>query len=87
MKKGTSARIQKFPAAKQRRMDELLDRNSEGTITRKEKATLSHLVAEAEALMIANAKRLARFTKGKAARPPAGAVPVTVWVQPQPAER
>ena len=30
-----------------------------------------------------NAKKLAEFAKSEGARPPAGAVPVTVWVQPQ----
>ena len=71
--------IKKFPAAKQRRMDELLERNSEGQITSREKAALERLVAEAEALMVENAKRLSAFSQ----RPegvPANAVPVTVWV-------
>ncbi len=87
MKKAVPPRLRKFPAAKQRRLDQLLEKNSEGTITTKERATLEQLVAEAEELMVANARRLADFSKGEAARPPAGTVPVTVWVQPQPAER
>jgi hypothetical protein len=77
----------KFSAAKQRRMDELLDKNSEGTIRPKEKATLERLVAEAERLMVANAKRLAKFTERGGKRAPSGAVPVTVWLQSEPAGR
>jgi len=83
MKKVAPPKVQKFPAAKQRRLDELLDKNSEGTITAKEKLVLEHLVAEAEQLMITNARRLADFSKRQAGHAPAGAVPVTVWVQSQ----
>jgi hypothetical protein len=79
-------KLRRFPAAKQRRLDELLDKNSEGTITPTEKATLTQLVAEAEELMVANAKRLAEFAKSEATTRPTDAVPVTVWVQRQPAE-
>lgn len=87
MKKLSPPRIRKLPAAKQRRLDRLLEKNSEGTITTKEKAALEHLVAEAEELMVANARQLAKFSKANASRAPAGALPVTVWVQPHPAER
>lgn len=80
-------KFKRFPAAKQRRLDELLEKNSEGTITRKEKATLERLVAEAEQLMVANARQLAEFSQGEAVRAPTGAVPVTIWVQPQHAQR
>ena len=55
----------KFPAAKQRRMDELLVKNAEGTITVSEKSRLENLVAEAERLMVANGKRLAEFAQGQ----------------------
>ncbi len=82
MKKTTRPRTMKFPAAKQRRLDELLDKNSEGTISARESAVLNRLVAEAERLMAANAKRLSTLTQKGRARPSAGAVPVTVWVQP-----
>jgi len=58
MRKSSPPKIEKFPAAKQRRLDQLLDKNSEGAITPKEKATLEQLVAEAQRLMAANAKRL-----------------------------
>ena len=87
MKKPVLPKVRRFPAAKQRRLDQLLEKNSEATITPKEKATREQLVAQAQELMIANAKRLAEFSKREAAQPPAGAVPVTVWVQPQQAER
>ena len=63
MKNATPPKLQRFPAAKQRRLDQLLDKNSEGTITTKEKAVLEQLVAEAERLMVANAKRLEEFSR------------------------
>jgi hypothetical protein len=75
-------KLRRFPAAKQRRLDELLEKNSEGTITPRQKARLEQLVAEAERLMVANGKRLARFARRKGTR----AIPVTVWVQPAQAE-
>jgi hypothetical protein len=87
MKQSPPPKLARFPAAKQRRLDQLLEKNSEGTITGKEKAKLTQLVAEAEALMVANARRLADFAQREAARVPTDAVPVTVWVQPQPGER
>lgn len=87
MSKPVPPRIQKFPAAKQRRMDELLDKNSEGTITPREKVQLERLVAEAERLMVANARRLADFAEAERGGPPESAVPVTVWVQPEHAGR
>ena len=48
----------KFPVAKQRRLDELLDKNREGVITAAERTRLERLVAEAEELMVANARQL-----------------------------
>jgi len=61
MKQSAPPKVERFPAAKQRRLDQLLEKNREGTITVKEQATLKRLVAEAEALMVANARRLAAF--------------------------
>ena len=87
MKKPVPPRLEKFPAAKQRRLDQLLEKNSEGTITPRQRAKLEQLVAEAEQLMVANARRLAEFAQSEGTRAPAGAVPVTVWVQPAHAER
>ena len=86
MKKPVPPRLNKLSSAKQRRLDELLDKNSEGTITQPEKARLQRLVADAEQLMVVNAKRLAKFAR-KGISVPAGAVPVTLWVKPGESER
>lgn len=59
MERKLPPRVRRFPVAKQRRLDRLLDKNSEGTITPNKKAALEQLVAEAEQLMVANARRLA----------------------------
>jgi len=53
--------IARFPAHKQRLLDQLLDKNSEGQITPAEKKELEELVAKAEGLMVANARRVADF--------------------------
>jgi len=74
-----------FPAEKQRRLDALLEKNSEGTITPAERAELESLIEAAEKLMVANARRLAEYSQ-QAAGAPTGAVPVTVWVKPEHAE-
>src|SRR5438552_17210601 len=42
VKKVAPPKVQKFPAAKQRRLDKLLDKNSEGTIFAREKAPWSN---------------------------------------------
>jgi hypothetical protein len=78
----TPPRIKKLLAAKQRRLDELLDKNAGGTITAKEQARLQLLVDEAEALMVENGKLLAEFARTQQSKVPATAVPVTVWVTP-----
>jgi hypothetical protein len=83
MKKILPPKVKEFSASKQQRLDQLLEKNSEGTITPAEKARLEQLVAEAERLMVANAQLLARFSQSDAASPPAGAVPLTVWVTPE----
>lgn len=75
-------KLKRLPAAKQRRMDELLDENGEGTITTVETAKLTSLVAEAERLMVENAKRLAAFHESESSEAPVGAVPITIWVNP-----
>jgi hypothetical protein len=79
-------KLKKFSAAKQQKMDELLDKNSEGTITPAEKEVLEKLVAEAEQLMVANAKRLAAFAASESGPVPPKAAPVTIWVKPEHAE-
>jgi hypothetical protein len=76
-----------FAPAKQGRLDQLLDKNAEGEITAEEKAELNALVAEAEQLMVENARELADFARSQSPQPPAAAVPVTVWVTPQAAEQ
>jgi hypothetical protein len=87
MKKPVPPKVQKFPTAKQRRLERLLEQNSAGTITPKDKAALERLVAAAEQLMVANLKKLADFARAQQRGAPAKGIPVTVWVQPQPAER
>ena len=59
--------LQHLAEAKQRRLDQLLDKNSEQTIAADEAVELVQLVAEAEELMVANAKRLAGLSTGDAA--------------------
>jgi hypothetical protein len=80
-------KIRSLPAAKQRQLDTLLEKNVTGKITAKERAKLTSLVEEAEDLMVANSQRLADFVRNQALPPPATAVPVTVWVTPQATER
>ncbi len=87
MKQRVPPKLRQLSRAKQRRLDELLDKNSEGTITEGEKARLEKLVAEAEQFMAANAKLLAEFSASETAGVPSGATPVTVWVKPEPAGR
>jgi len=84
--KKTPPRIKKFPASKQGRLDDLLEKNSEGTITSTEKTRLLQLVAAAEQLMVENAKRLAEFAANQPTVP-LDAVPVTVWVKAESAGR
>jgi hypothetical protein len=87
MKKILPPKLKELSPARQRRLDELLEKNSEGTITPAEKVRLERLVAEAEQLMAANARLLARFSRSQSAAAPAGAVPVTVWVTPEQTRR
>jgi hypothetical protein len=84
MRKQDPSVPKRLSAAKQRRMDELLEKNNEGTITPAERERLSRLVDEAERLMVANAKRLVEFSRNQESEPPRGAVPVTVWVSREP---
>ena len=85
MKEALPPKLKKFPAAKQRRLDELLEKNAGGTITPGEKKRLEQLVGEAEELMVANARLVADFAEAETS--PAAAVPVTVWVKPEHAGR
>jgi hypothetical protein len=83
MNKSVLPKLEKFPPAKQRRLDQLLEKNAEGTISPKEKSRLESLVAEADDLMVANSKLLAEFARSQSPPPPVNAVPVTVWINPQ----
>jgi hypothetical protein len=76
--------LKKFSAIKQRRLDFLLGKNSEGTISSKERILLAALIREAEQLMVTNAKRLVEVARHGENSVPANAVPVTVWVTPSP---
>jgi hypothetical protein len=76
-------KLKKFPDSKQRRLDALLEKNAEGPISAKETVVLKSLVAEAEAVMVANGQLLASFAQSQTPHPPVNAVPVTVWVNPQ----
>lgn len=87
MSKPAPPKIKKLPAAKQRRLDQLLTQNAEGTIRESEKAKLKALVEEAEDLMMVNAVELAKFAKSQSPKAPISAVPVTVWVNPEVVER
>jgi len=87
MKSRLPPKLRKLPASRQQRMDELLERNREEAITPAERATLGQLVAEAEQLMVENAKRLAVFHRQETGEAPPEATPVTVWVKPAPAGR
>jgi len=74
---------QHLPPEKQALLDNLLDQNSEGTISAEDKAALIDLVAEAERLMVENSKRLAEFAQAETPAVPANAMPVTVWSSPR----
>lgn len=89
MSQTTPPELTAFPPAKQQRLDQLLllATSADGAITPAEKAELESLVAQAEELMIANARLLADFARTHSPQPPVAAVPVTVWVTPQLAER
>jgi hypothetical protein len=86
MGKPLPPKLKRFPAAKQRRLDQLLAKNAEGALSSTEKVKLELLVEEAEALMVANSKQLADFARSQSTQPPVAAVPVTIWVNPQIAE-
>jgi hypothetical protein len=87
MRKPLPPKIKNLPPAKQHRLDELLEKSADGTISAKEKERLIALVKEAEQLMIANSERLGKFAQSHSPAPPVNSVPVTVWVNPQLTER
>lgn len=74
-------KLKRLATAKQGRLDELLDKNAEGRITAEERTKLEQLVAQAEQVMVENARRLANASDGEDVEADAGAVAVTVWVK------
>jgi hypothetical protein len=87
MSNQTPPKINQLALAKQQRLDALLSKNAEGTISAREKERLEALVGEAEEMMVTNARRVAEFARSQSPQPPIAAVPVTVWVSPQVADR
>ncbi|WP_367874843.1 helix-turn-helix domain-containing protein [Luteolibacter sp. Populi] len=55
--------LRQIPAAKQRRLHELMARNSDGKLTKEERAEFLKLGREAEKLTLANARQLAAQRK------------------------
>ncbi|MFM9960383.1 MAG: hypothetical protein ACKV2Q_04075 [Planctomycetaceae bacterium] len=76
MPKRLSPKLSNLSALKQRTMDALLEKDSDGTITLAEKVRLERLVDEAEQLMGVNAKRLADFGSEHGSSP-CGLIPST----------
>lgn len=72
----------RFPAAKQRQMDELLTKHANGSISPDEFQVLEKLVADAEELIADNAQRMSEFVASQPEPIPPQAIPVTVWVNP-----
>jgi len=56
--------LQRFSAAKQKRLDTLMTKNNEGQVTPEELEELRSLVHEAEAMTLVNARALARHANG-----------------------
>ena len=52
-------KLQRFPGAKQKRLDQLMEKNNNGKLSAAEKQELSDLVRDAEELTLANARILA----------------------------
>jgi len=61
-------RLRRFPASKQKRLDLLMDKNNDGTLTKAEQRELQALVREAEALTLDNARTLANQSRELATR-------------------
>jgi hypothetical protein len=81
-----SAQLKTFEPAKQLRLDQLLEKNASDSHLPAEHTELESLVAEAEQLMVDNARVLAEFARNHTPQPPLPSMPVTVWVTPQPAD-
>lgn len=87
MNDASPPKLKKFAVAKQRRLDDLLEKNAEGNITPSEQERLKQLVREAEELMVANARLVAQFAAEEGEDSQVAAVPVTVWIKPDHAGR
>jgi hypothetical protein len=57
---GEGAKLEKLPAEKQRRLDELMRKNNEGQLTKRQQTELRQLVAETQKITLHNARVLAR---------------------------
>jgi hypothetical protein len=57
MKKSNPPQLTRFPAAKQRRLDRLLETNNEGDNLQPGESELEQLVADPECLMVVYARR------------------------------
>src|SRR5882672_11477595 len=55
-----ATKLRRLPGAKQKRLDELMEANSDGRLTKASRAELTALVREAEEVALANAQLLAR---------------------------
>jgi hypothetical protein len=62
------ARLRRFPANKQKRLDLLMARNNDGRLTRTEQRELQALVREAEELTLENSRTLANQRRELATR-------------------
>jgi hypothetical protein len=58
MSKSIPPKVRKLAAAKQQRLDSLLEKNAAGSLSDAERTKLTALVDEAEQLMVENARRL-----------------------------
>ena len=66
----STATLEQLPAAKQRRLDELMDRHNEGNLLPADLAELRALVDEAERIARGNARRLAEHRRRMRQAPP-----------------
>ena len=69
MRTPSPPKIKTLAPSKQRQLDQLLEKNAEGTISAKDKEKLAALVAEAEELIVANSRQLAEFARSQSPQP------------------
>ena len=63
----TADAVKPYPPTKQKRLDQLMDRNNNGALTKEERLELSRLVGETQELAVENARRLVRARRRPAA--------------------